>query len=186
MNNSVVEELKNKFNTGFIRQEETRDEIPTIWIKREKLRKVLSYLKNEIHNPFKMLYDLTAIDERAKPQLSRTPGDDFTVVYHLLSFDRNEDIRIKIPLTETDLTLPTITHLWQNSDWYEREVFDMFGINFEGHPHLSRILMPLYWEGYPLRKEHPARATEMGPFQMPEEAALYRQDVMEFNPDDWG
>jgi len=186
MNNSVVEELKNKFNTGFIRQEETRDEIPTIWIKREELRKVLSYLKNEIHNPYKMLYDLTAIDERAKPPLSRTPGDDFTVIYHLLSFDRNEDIRIKVPLTETDLTLPSITHLWQNSDWYEREVFDMFGINFEGHPHLSRILMPLYWEGYPLRKEHPARATEMGPFQMPEEAALYQQDVMEFNPDNWG
>jgi NADH-quinone oxidoreductase subunit C/D len=186
MDHSVIEELKNRFTTEDFRNEETKDGIPTIWIKRETLTDALSYLKNDIYSPYKMLYDLTAVDERTRSRINEASGNDFTIIYHLLSFDRNEDVRIKVPIKENDLELPSITHLWQNADWYEREVFDMFGVKFEGHPHLRRILMPLTWEGHPLRKEHPARATEMGPFQLPEEKALHEQDVMQFNPDDWG
>ncbi|HSD64120.1 MAG TPA: NADH-quinone oxidoreductase subunit C/D [Ignavibacteriaceae bacterium] len=186
MEQSVIEELKNRFKDGTFRLEETRDAIPTVWIKRENLRDVLSYLKNDIDNPYKMLYDLTAIDERTRSRIPNPSQDDFTVVYHLLSFDRNADIRIKVPLKDVDLQIPSITDLWQNSDWYEREVYDMFGVKFDGHPHLKRILMPLTWKGHPLRKEHPARATEMGPFQMPEDVALHEQDVMQFKPEDWG
>ncbi len=186
MDNSVVEALKNKFKADNFRYEDAKDAIPTIRIGRERLVDVLNYLKNEINNPYKMLYDLTAIDERTRSRINGTSENDFTVVYHLLSFDRNDDVRIKVPLKDNDLELPSITHLWQNSDWYEREVYDMFGVKFDGHPHLTRILMPLTWEGHPLRKEHPARATEMGPFQMPEETALHEQDVLQFNPSDWG
>jgi len=186
MTNPVIEELNNKFSEDNFQIEGTRDAVPTIWIKRERLTGVLNYLKNEILNPYKMLYDLTAIDERTKSRINRTPENDFTIVYHLLSFDRNEDIRIKVPLKDDDLEVPSITNLWRNSDWYEREVFDMFGVKFNGHPHLRRILMPDTWKGHPLRKEHPARATEMGPFQMPEETALQEQDVLQFKPEEWG
>ena len=186
MENSLYNELKNNFSDYEFRFEETRDDVPTIWIQREHLPEVLAYLKNDIPKPYKMLYDLTAIDERTRSRRNVSPANDFTVVYHLLSFDRNEDARIKVPLMDTDAEVPSLTGLWQNSDWYEREVYDMFGIKFDGHPNLRRILMPDTWEGHPLRKEHPARATEMGPFQMPEDRALYEQDVLEFKPEEWG
>ncbi len=186
MENSLYNELKNNFSDYEFRFEETRDDVPTIWIQREHLPEVLAYLKNDIPKPYKMLYDLTAIDERTRSRRNESQANDFTVVYHLLSFDRNEDARIKVPLMDTDAEVPSLTGLWQNSDWYEREVYDMFGIKFDGHPNLRRILMPDTWEGHPLRKEHPARATEMGPFQMPEDRALYEQDVLEFKPEEWG
>ena len=84
-----------------------------------------------------MLYDLTAIDERMRMHREGQPPSDFTVVYHLLSFERNEYVRIKVALAEGRLSLPTITHLWPAANWYEREVWDMFGITFDGHPHLA-------------------------------------------------
>ena len=152
MNNSVIEQLKNKFKADNFRIEETKDAIPTAWVKRDRVTDVLHYLKNEIPDPYKMLYDLTAIDERTKSRINKTPGNDFTVVYQLLSFDRNEDIRIKVPIKGDDLELPSITNLWRNADWYEREVYDMFGVNFNGHPHLRRILMPDTWKGHPLQE----------------------------------
>ena len=116
-----------------------------------------------------MLYDLTAIDERVRVNRRDQPDSDFTVVYHLLSYERNEDVRIKIALKGEFPSLKSVTDIWPSADWYEREVWDMFGITFEGHPHLRRILMPPTWEGHPLRKDHPARATEMEPFRLPDE-----------------
>ena len=186
MENSLLKELKDKFSDYDFRYEETRDAMPTIRMGREHITEVLGFLKNDISNPYKMLYDLTAIDERTRARRSDSSASDLTVVYHLLSFDRNEDVRIKVPLMDSDAEVPSITPLWQNADWYEREVYDMFGIKFEGHPHMRRILMPDSWEGHPLRKEHPARATEMGPFQMPEDRALNEQDMLEFKPEEWG
>ena len=133
-----------------------------------------------------MLYDLTAIDERTRIHREGQPPSDFTVVYHLLSVERNEDVRIKVPLQGDRPTIPTITDLWPAADWYERELWDMFGVGVAGHPHLVRILMPPWWEGHPLRKEHPARATEMGPFRMPPDAEDAMQREMRFVPEDWG
>jgi NADH-quinone oxidoreductase subunit C/D len=116
-----------------------------------------------------MLYDLTAIDERVRTHRDGQPESSFTVVYHLLSFDRNQYLRVKVPLSADRLSLPTITGIFPAANWYEREAWDMFGVVFEGHPHLARILMPPTWEGHPLRKDHPARGTEIGPYHLDEQ-----------------
>lgn len=185
-NSSIIDELKNKFGEKEFFEQKTRDEFPTLWVSKEKLVDVLNFLKNEISKPYRMLYDLTAIDERTRAKRREMPDSDFTVVYHLLSFDRNEDIRIKVALKGEYPSLPTITNLWANASWYEREVYDMFGVKFEGHPHLKRILMPLTWEGHPLRKEHPARATEMGQYQLSDEKEKKEQEALLFHPEEWG
>jgi len=75
-----------------------------------------------------MLYDLTCLDERARTGRNGQPGSEFTVVYLLSSFERNQDIRIKVPLYINDLNLQSITSLWKSANWYEREVYDMFGV----------------------------------------------------------
>lgn len=164
----------------------TCDGIPSYWITRQDLHDVMRLLKYEIARPYKMLYDLTAIDERVRRHREEQPESDFTLVYHLFSFDRNAYLRIKVPLKQEQLSVKTITDLWESANWYEREVWDMFGIVFEGHPHLVRILMPRTWIGHPLRKDHPARATELGPYHLPEEKEEAEQEALRFRPEEWG
>jgi NADH (or F420H2) dehydrogenase, subunit C/NADH dehydrogenase I, D subunit len=186
-NHSVITELGSRFGDQvFLFQQITSDGTTTIWTEKDNLIELLQYLKNEITLPFKMLYDLTGIDERTRTNRLGQPHSDFTVVYHLTSFGRNEDIRIKVPLKDNDLTVPSITNIWESANWYEREVFDMFGINFNGHPKLSRILMPKTWQGHPLRKEHPARATELDPFVLTELIRDEEEANLKFNPEEYG
>jgi NADH-quinone oxidoreductase subunit C/D len=163
-----------------------RDGIETVWVPREQVREKLNQLKSGIDRPYRMLYDLTAIDERDRVNRGGEPDAAFTVIYHLYSFERNEYIRVKTPLAEGGITLDTITGLWPSANWYEREVWDMFGIRFSGHPHMERILMPPTWEGHPLRKEHPARATEMEPFRLPPQKEQAEQEALRFRPEKWG
>src|SRR5690606_23973703 len=111
-----------------------------LWLPLDRLREVLSFLKSEIEKPYTFLYDITAIDERSRNRKNGYPVHEFTVVYHLLSFERNNFIRLKIALKGDYPTAPSITSLWINANWYEREIFDMFGIRFDGHPHLRRLL----------------------------------------------
>jgi NADH-quinone oxidoreductase subunit C/D len=162
----------------------TRDSTATFWVPRNRARDMLLALKRDLG--YRMLYDLTAIDERIRRDRDDLPVRDFTVVYHLLSYDRNEDVRLKVPLQDDDALVPTITDLWPAADWYEREVWDMFGIVFAGHPRLRRILMPPTWKGHPLRKDHAARATELGPFQMPAYRVEEEQAALRFEPERWG
>ncbi|MBC9929643.1 NADH-quinone oxidoreductase subunit C/D [Chitinophaga qingshengii] len=184
---TVTEEISARFGEDAVITLLTRDETPTIRTPREKVVAILQYLKSDINMPFRMLYDLTAIDERAykKEQNGHKPYD-FTLVYTLFSFERNEFLRLKTGLHGEFPTHDTITHIWPAANWYEREVYDMFGIRFNGHPHLQRILMPRTWEGYPLRKEHPARATEMGPFKLFDDKVDREQHAMQFRPEEWG
>ena len=185
-NYSIIDELKIALGTSALAIQQTHDAIPTLWVNRDKVRDVLRHLKTGVERPYRTLYDLTAIDERMRSNRSGQPASDFTLVYHLLSYERNEDVRIKVPLAGDLPSLPSITDLWESANWYEREVWDMFGIRFEGHPHLKRILMPPTWQGHPLRKDHPARATEMGPFRLPDEKELAEQTALQFKPEDWG
>jgi NADH-quinone oxidoreductase subunit C/D len=183
---TITDELRERFGSGVIATQQTRDGIPTLWIMRGQICNVLRHLKNEVDHPYRMLYDLTAIDERMRAHRDGQPASDFTVVYHLLSFDRNEYIRLKVALSDSDLHIPTITGIWPAANWYEREIWDMFGIVVDGHPHLIRILMPRTWQGHPLRKDHPARATEMGPYQLPPEKEDREQEALRFRPEEWG
>jgi NADH-quinone oxidoreductase subunit C/D len=183
---NIQDQLQALFGPAGITPQATADGVPTFWVGRDGLRDCLRYLKSEASPPFEMLYDLTAVDERRRLHREGQPPADFTVVYHLMSVSRNEDVRLKVALSGDRLSIPTITDLWPAANWYEREVWDMFGITVEGHPHMARILLPPWWQGHPLRKEHPARATEMGPFRMPPEDQAAMQDAMTFHPEDWG
>jgi NADH-quinone oxidoreductase subunit C/D len=184
--NPIIDDLKNTFGEAVLAVQATRDDILTLWVNQDKILALLRHLKTGVPNPYRTLYDLTTIDERVRSHRQGQPESDFTVVYHLLSYDRNEDIRIKVPLKGEYPSLPTITALWKSADWYEREAWDMFGVKFDGHPHLKRILMPPTWKGHPLRKDHPARATEMGPFRLPDEKEEAEQMALQFRPEDWG
>src|SRR5271169_2934823 len=151
--NSIINDVNFTFGEAILAVQPTRDNIPTFWVSPERACDVLRHLKSAVSNPYKTLYDLTAIDERVRNHRPDQPESDFTVVYHLLSYGRNDDIRIKVPLKADEPSLSTITGLWQSANWYEREAWDMFGIRFDGHPHLKRILMPPTWKGHPLRKD---------------------------------
>ena len=99
---------------------------------------------------FAMLLDLTCVD--FAPDRPR-----FEMVYHLFSLSRRRRLRLKVRLEESDLRIGSLTPLWKNADWLEREVFDLFGVVFEGHPDLRRLFMYDGFEGHPLRKDYPLR-----------------------------
>lgn len=183
---SIIHELKSVFGEGAVVLQETCDHIPTVWIDAERAGDVLRHLKYTVDKPYRMLYDLTAIDERDRANRQGQPDGDFTVVYHLLSFDRNEDVRIKVALDGEYPSIPTVTGIWRAADWYEREIWDMFGIHVENHPDLKRILMPATWQGHPLRKDHPARRTEIGPHFFPETEDEKDEKALKFFPEEWG
>ncbi|MFO1387767.1 NADH-quinone oxidoreductase subunit C/D [Cellvibrio sp.] len=181
----VVRELHEQFGAETFVFQNTLDKVPTLWVPRDKLIDVLSCLR-KLPRPFVMLYDLSATDERLRQNRLGMPVEDFTVFYHLVSIDRNSDVRIKVALKLDDLKVPTATGIWPNANWYEREAWDLFGVVFEGHPHLSRILLPPKWEGHPLRKDYPARATEFDPFKLDAAKQDLEQEALLFNPEEWG
>lgn len=157
----VLAELKETFGPGV-----TRDPLPsdmlTVNVPAGITPEVLDYLKHRSTLKFQRLEDLTALDESAR--LDRSGHGDFTLCHTLFSYDQPGYIRIKSALYGDSPAAPSVTKVWPSANWYEREVFDMFGIRFTGHPNLRRILMPDDWEGHPLRKSHPYRATDMKPY----------------------
>ena len=121
----------------------------TLVIDRASLLEIVTFLKNKPYE-YNMLLDLTCVDF-----LGQEPR--FEMVYHLLSLPKNHRLRIKTRLSEKDLSIDSLTSLWENANWLEREVYDMFGVHFKGHPDLRRIFMYDDFEGYPLRKDYPLR-----------------------------
>lgn len=183
---AVVQQLEARFGAeGFVRQT-TADGIPTLWLSAARLLDVLAYLKRESAPPYAMLFDLGAMDERIRQHRAGLPDSAYTVVYHLLSVDSTAHLRLKVALPEQDPALCSVVPLFPNANWYEREVYDLFGIRFEGHPNLRRILMPPTWQGHPLRKDHPARATEIGPYSLSPQKQEAEQVALRFKPEEWG
>ena len=181
----IVVELNARFGADTFFLQPSLTGMPVLWVAREKLIEVLGFLR-QVTKPYVMLYDLSAIDERLRTHRRGLPAADFSVFYHLMSLERNSDVMIKVALRESDLQLPTATGIWPNANWYEREIWDMFGISFEGHPLLKRMLMPPNWEGHPLRKDYPARATEFDPYMLNAAKQDLEQEALRFKPEDWG
>ena len=181
----VIAELYQRFGGARIHFQDTLGAVPTVWVSRQDATAVLRYLR-QAPKPYSMLLDLHGVDERLRRHRAGMPAADFTVFYHLLSIERNNDVRIKVALAANDMQLPTVTGIWPNANWYEREVWDLFGIEFKGHPHLVRLLMPRTWEGHPLRKDYPARATEFDPFSLDDAKQDLEQESLRFVPEEWG
>jgi NADH-quinone oxidoreductase subunit C/D len=179
--NRTVNELFTQFGASLFLPQATADGIPTFYVERGRLLDVLRHLRPR----FSMLLDLFAIDERLREH--KPEGAlDFSVVYHLLNIADREEFRIKTAVTIDDPVVPSAVPVWPNANWYEREAWDMFGVEFSRHPNLRRILLPPTWEGHALRKDHPARATEMEPFSIDEEKQAQEQDALLFRPEEWG
>jgi len=124
-----------------------RDEM-TIYVERGSIREACVRLKDDPACPFNFLSDVTCVDwYPSEPR--------FEVVYHLLSIPKKERVRLKVRLDSAGPAIESVTSVWPGANYFEREVFDLFGIRFTGHPYLRRILMPEDWEGHPLRKDYP-------------------------------
>ena len=125
----------------------------TAVVAREGLLDALAFCRDEPDLRFDLLADLTAVDYSRFP--GREDGPRFEVVYHLYSVPHNHRVRLKVRVEQDDAVVPTATALWPIANWLEREVWDMFGIRFEGHPDLRRLLLYEEFEGHPLRKDYP-------------------------------
>lgn len=182
----LLYDITGSFGNADLKTEETKDGILTLLVPEQIIGDLLRHLKFKLEKPFPMLFDLTAIDMRAFSTVGAPPAYPFIIVYHLLSFERNCDVRIKVGLTSDYPAISSIVNIWPSANWYEREIYDMFGIQFIGHPDLRRILMPESWVGHPLRKEHPARATDMGNFVMTDDYLEQQEEELQFNPEKFG
>lgn len=150
-----VEKIKAKDAGWAAEVVEAHDEV-TIVVPRESIFDVCSFLRDQ--NGFDLLADVCGAD--------RGPEEDprFEVNYHLFSTKHHNRLRLKVLLSEDDPHVATVTTLWKTADWHERETFDLFGVIFDGHPDLRRILLPSDFDGHALRKDYPLRGYE--PYSM--------------------
>jgi NADH-quinone oxidoreductase subunit C len=118
-------------------------------VKKEAIIELFKFLRDDPELDFNFLMDLTAVD-----YLNRK-DNRFEVVYHFYSLKHNGRLRVKIPVSEDDCTIDSVSSLWKTANWYEREVWDLYGIKFKGHPDMRRILLYEEFKGHPLRKDYP-------------------------------
>ena len=146
---------------------------PTVFIPADRLLEAGRFLRDDPDLRFALLADLTAVD-----WLPREPR--FEVVYHLVSIEHSYRLRVMVRVSGASASLPTVADVWPAAGWMEREVWDLFGIAFDGHPDLRRLIMPEDWEGHPLRKDYPVQirmaAKTMEPLQMTEAEFKARLD----------
>jgi NADH-quinone oxidoreductase subunit C len=143
--NPVARDLSERVPGVIVDAKDALDEI-TLFIDPARIVEVCRHLKED--QKFVRLSSVTAVDwHPAEPR--------FEVVYHLHSIERNLRIRLKCRVSEAQCEIDSVTGVWRSANWYEREVFDLFGVVFRNHPGLRRIMMPEDWEGHPLRKDYP-------------------------------
>ncbi len=152
MENLTLKTLKEKFSNSILDVIEFREEL-TIIIKKEDLLKICDFLKNDPDLQYNFLSDVCGVDYPEKKKR-------FEVVYNLYSIPKRWRVRLKINVEQGE-SIPSVTSIWEGANWPEREVFDMFGIKFDKHPDLTRILMPDDWVGHPLRKDFPLTKEEI-------------------------
>ncbi|HKE98001.1 MAG TPA: NADH-quinone oxidoreductase subunit C [Actinomycetes bacterium] len=149
----VLTNLRERFGDAVRDVAGHRGEV-TVELPRERLVEVCTWLRDHPSTRFRLLSDLSGTDYPDRP-------DRLCVDYHLYSFDHNVRLRLKVRVSVEDPHVPSVTGVWPTADWQEREVYDFFGVRFDGHPNLIRILMPEDWQGYPQRKDYPLGGVEV-------------------------
>ena len=149
---AILDELRARFGDAIIETHDHRGDHTAV-VDRDAVRDVLAACRDSDTLAFEVLMDLTAVDYSRFP--GREDGPRFEVVYHLYSIAHNHRLRVKVRLDEDRPVAPTAVPLWPIANWFEREVWDMFGIRFDGHPDLRRLLMYEEFVGHPLRKDYP-------------------------------
>ena len=149
---AILDELRRRFGDAIVETDDHRGDLTAV-VARAALLSVLAHCRDEAALAFDVLMDLTAVDYSKFP--GREDGPRFEVVYHLYSIARNHRLRLKVRVDQDDARVPTAVGLWPIANWLEREVWDMYGIRFEGHPDLRRLLLYEQFEGHPLRKDYP-------------------------------
>ena len=149
---AILERLRARLGSSLIETHSQHGDHTAV-VDRASLPAALSLCRDDADLGFDVLMDLTAVDYHKYP--GREDGPRFEVVYHLYSLGGNHRLRIKVRVDEDDAVVPTAVPLWPIADWFEREVWDMFGVRFEGHPDLRRLLMYEEFVGHPLRKDYP-------------------------------
>jgi len=147
------ERLRQQFPDGVLEVRRWRGET-TVLLRPAALVAACRFLRDDPELRFDFLSSVTGVDRLRLPE----PTPRFEVVYHLASLTTKRRVRLKVRV-EAEEAVPTVSGVWPTANWHEREVFDMFGVAFAGHPDLRRILMPEEWEGHPLRKDYPLQAT---------------------------
>lgn len=169
-----AERLKKRFPDAVHDIVEYRGEV-TVEADAARVHSLIQALRDDAELPYDFLVDITAVD-----YLDYDDGMRYGLKYHLLSMKHNQRIRVSARVDDPDPRVRSLTDLWPAANWLEREVFDMFGVIFEGHPNLKRLLNPDYVQGYPLRKDYPV--TGLGERDDFEQPALDPEQVLEQKP----
>ncbi len=148
MGSDQIDRINSKYKGVILDSHDFRGD-QTITVQKNTLIKLFKFLRDDPALDFKFLMDLTAVD-----YLNRKDSR-FEVVYHFYSLKNNNRLRVKVPVSEDDCTIDSVSSLWKTANWYEREVWDLYGIKFNGHPDMRRILLYEEFKGHPLRKDYP-------------------------------
>lgn len=168
MSKAAREALQKKFSSEVLGEHAQHGD-ETLILKKGKLVEIAQHARNDASLAFDMLTDLTVVD-----YLMQGKNPRFELVLHLFSTTKHHRLRLKVPLEEADLKVASLVSVWKSATWMEREAFDLYGVVFEGHPDLRRILLYPEFEGHPLRKDYPI-ASRQPLYRRPNLAKVWEQ-----------